>query len=597
MSFAHIFRLGALLGLWLLSYGLLSGQTRFGPFTAPNSGITMDLQLYYDNLPPSGMIPLRLIITNETDRDLSWQLTTESSLRYSRHSSVHTKRASFALPVPAGSTRRFELLAPLHLNDHQSHRFGSSLSLNISGYGIRSEEMPLRHYAHDGDISNGFVGLSSNLGRATFSSLQEEMLRTPRGARGRGRSTELAGTLLPIMFPAFPADWRGMSGFSLIILKGSDWLDLGDPERAAVRRWVMHGGDLILIHPEGESPLMPGLPTELAADGRHPLGHGHLIHRFSADGQAVVGELVADVELARPFSDRFASGRTLDQWTARRDLDRGLPGSTLMILFVFLFGLVIGPINLFVFARQKKRARILWTTPLISLIGCLVLLLMILLLEGTGGTGHRTVVAFHDHLRNEVHMHQEQITRTGLLLNRRFPLEEGVLIEQIPHVDPIHESTRTLARTGREFGGDWFHNRSMQGHWLRGTTSSRARLTLRVEGEDARLHSSFPDLLDQVFVRDAEGGFWLCENLRPGETVSLRPTTRAALRAWLMVETEYASPSFRTEIERLFDMLEKHPTEGFFLASTATPESFVYPTLPSIDWQKSPVLHFGHLSP
>lgn len=569
----------------------LPGQFRMSNFIEPNRGITMDLQLYYENLPPSGFIPIRLVITNETSNDHTWNLLSESGIRY-RGTGTYapdTQRASFSLSVPARSTRRFELLLPLSQTSSGTRHYGRNLSLNFSGYAIRSDRMPLQRYSSSDDTSHGFIGFSRSFGGPAFTALQESF-----GSSHRHSHMLPPGEVLNMAFPAFTADWRGLSGFSLLILKATDWENLGDPEQNAVRRWIMHGGDLLLVHAEGQPIRASGLPRQTVAEGRHAWGLGNVIHLVTPRAEAVSDLLAAEVRLAKGLVNWFPQGTALNQWEARRDLDRGLPGSTLMIIFVFVFGIIIGPVNLFVFAGKKNRARILWTTPLISLVGCLVLILMILLLEGTGGEGHRFVLAVHDHNRNEVHLHQEQITRTGLLLNRGFTLDEDALIERIPGVDPVYEARRTLVRTGSHFRGDWFHNRSMQAHWLRGTSSSRARLTLE-ENENSTVHSTFPDTLETVFIRDAEGVFWRADQLRSGESKVLTEVSLKDMQDWIEHLIENISTGSRDLVYRLSSSISDEPGEPFFLASTNSPESFVYSTLPSITWQESTLLHFGLL--
>ncbi len=66
----------------------------------------------------------------------------------------------------------------------------------------------------------------------------------------------------------------------------------------------------------------------------------------------------------------------------------------LILSFVLVFGALIGPVNLFVFARGKKRFRLFWTTPLISIIASVALIVGILLTDGIGGSGKQLIAVF-----------------------------------------------------------------------------------------------------------------------------------------------------------------------------------------------------------
>jgi len=94
--------------------------------------------------------------------------------------------------------------------------------------------------------------------------------------------------------------------------------------------------------------------------------------------------------------------------------------SGLIFGFILIFALVVGPLNLFVFASGKNRPRLFWTTPLISLIGAGLLAALMIVQDGFGGTGARTTLAVLLPQDKKMAVIQEQVSRTGILLGQPF---------------------------------------------------------------------------------------------------------------------------------------------------------------------------------
>src|SRR5690606_18267044 len=109
----------------------------------------------------------------------------------------------------------------------------------------------------------------------------------------------------------------------------------------------------------------------------------------------------------------------------------------LFVVVLIAFGLLVGPVNLFVFAKSGQRHRLFITTPIISLATCALLILLILIQDGTGGRGERIVLmeVRPDADENRAYLHQEQVSRTGVLLGSSFELKESAVISPVPLAD------------------------------------------------------------------------------------------------------------------------------------------------------------------
>ncbi len=96
-----------------------------------NSGISMKITSHYNDIPPSGMLPVRVEITNRTASPRSWDIL----ITQTNPPRGGSSRLSTTIDAPARSERTFELLVPL-LNQADAYRY-STLTASISGYGVR----------------------------------------------------------------------------------------------------------------------------------------------------------------------------------------------------------------------------------------------------------------------------------------------------------------------------------------------------------------------------------------------------------------------------------------------------------------------------
>src|SRR5512138_973558 len=71
----------------------------------PTLGVTFDLGTCFWDPPPAGMLPLRLDVRNDGDREREWTLAFSATSGYYRYGSTYT--TSYTVRVPAGAERRF----------------------------------------------------------------------------------------------------------------------------------------------------------------------------------------------------------------------------------------------------------------------------------------------------------------------------------------------------------------------------------------------------------------------------------------------------------------------------------------------------------
>ena len=94
-------------------------------------------------------------------------------------------------------------------------------------------------------------------------------------------------------------------------------------------------------------------------------------------------------------------------------------------LGLIIFAVLVGPLSLFLWAPAGKRQRLFLLIPAISVGFSLLLLLLILAGDGTGGTGSREVLIQVNPQDHSALISQNQICKTSVLLNNTFQLPEN----------------------------------------------------------------------------------------------------------------------------------------------------------------------------
>ncbi len=176
-------------------------------------------------------------------------------------------------------------------------------------------------------------------------------------------------------------NWLGYSCFDAIVLSGKEAEQLPSQVRLAIRRWLECGGTL-LVHSKS-------LPEEFSQGGRADGVGGYAVGL----GRAAAG--LADGETDWKTTYRKLIGSPIHIYLPvsvpdnRYDLlvaETTIPVRGLFVL-VLLFGVCIGPANLWLLSKYKRRIWLWWNVPAISLLTCLTVFGYSLASEGWTGRG------------------------------------------------------------------------------------------------------------------------------------------------------------------------------------------------------------------
>ncbi len=497
-------------------------------------------------LPTSGYLPVRVEIQNDEKSDLTWDLNTKSSIQDYTNSGGSELNSSHRLACPAGETRSFGLSLPL-LTDFPSITSGSynmpsTLNLTVNPGGNLPTSEAYLSTQHLADWPSVLISEKLYLPQK----IKLDKLVNPGGSRS---GTEFGAAFDP---KKMSADWHAYLGYQAILMSSADWLELNPDVRRAILASLRFGNDLTIYH-QGQDPTWSSLQLPQAIGENQPHGMGSItLAPYTTEKAFVPDEIVTrlrkqyrrDNLLAQSGSDYLAN-TTLRQLLGKKDFNIAL-----VVIVLLIFGIVVGPINLFVFTKGGQRHKLFFTTPLISLAASLVLLLVIVFQDGFGGSGHRAVLMQVHPGENTAYLSQEQVARTGLLFNTAFDTAPGTWIS--PMMMPASRWTRVnSANNGggnsyqvsekeekTEYRGDWFQSRSELAHLLLATRPTRGRIELASparKGNAPVIRSTFDFPLDRLFYRDKSGGIWFAENVSNAAPVTLK---KAGEKDWIdMLQT------------------------------------------------------------
>lgn len=565
------------------------------------TGTRLELRSVFDPIPPTGHVPVRAVITSGSSRDSTWSF--DFNKQSGGYDGQHSQTSSFRVGVPANSTQSALFLVPLVADYGSSRGFGNgSFSVNV-GAGVFGS----RHYAESGDSPNDFpsIAISPALADSSVTKLDKELESRRKSASMYGGNVKFGSQF---KLDDLPEDWLGYSGFDYLMFSHTDWAKLRPGVRRAVEQWIRLGGELHLYAPKETTDAALGIP---GGEGnlKRPVGHGR-VARFEWDGKELpdattVGRYwSAERRLADLQEGRTSIAKGSNYWPLVEAIGERSFASWQVVLFLVVFGILVGPVNLFVLAPSGRRHRLFVTTPLLSLGASALMVGVILLQDGTGGMGARFVAIEVQPGEAAGYVTQEQVSRTGVLLSGAFEMKQTALVEPVcmavrPWVK-LHSGQNAqkvaLTQEGLLRSGSHFQSRAEQGQILRAAVSTRARIEKKAgsaPNTPPTLISSLGFSVSQLFYIDESGEAWKSSAaLASGSEATLAKCDIKELRAAWDAAVEPASPQLRKALKLQTATLQR----GHFFAVAAEAPGFTLATLSAIDWDADRVALFGHVA-
>ncbi len=492
----------------LLATVARAGETSFGAVTvrideSPSSTITN-----------SGYFALPITVRNDSETDHEVGIILSGNDQFD---AVIARRIATALRVPAGTSVRTALYVPPALLTATVARVTIDGVLQREGVatGVIAHR-PMLDTGWRGRSNAPFLVLASRRVNPALRDAYENHASGNAGYEGFEITRAERDTLEWI------PDWLAYSRYAMVMIDSDDWLDATPAVREALGAYARTGGVLLVLGMGVTPAEIPGRATAVPADaGFAATGFGYTRvadDSEARDSRAEVLRVMRSAVLARPDSfDLSDAERTL-----RATPERTLPVGGILGL-LFLTAIVIGPVNLIVLARVRRRALLFLTTPVLGIGFAGTIFAVGLLHDGVSARVVSRSLTVLDHTQNRA----TTIAHWGVYAP--LPPAGGISIAPDTEVTPIGQASWgeasvsfTLDQGPRQvFGGDFVRSRVPAHLILRRDTTRRERVEITTEG-DARFATNGLGVdIDWLLHTSPGGGLYAAENIPAGGRVQL----------------------------------------------------------------------------
>ena len=554
----------------------------------PKTGTRLTLSAMSDALPSSGYFAVRVNAKNGEKIPTSWTFNFTSKDHSWGDSNNLT--STFSLSCAPGRQKNVEFLVPVVTAIHSESPL--ELRLDISA------RPPLRSAAEEMSSEQTHqwprILMSQDLDTRNSGPLDAAV------SSGRsGSGSDFAGAFSP---QSLTQDWRGYQGYDVLMLTSQDWKNIPPGAKDAIKKWNRLGGRII-IYQSAPSVTFSSLGIEGEQIDEQTLqrtwGEIKLLKLPSSSllNAPNTVKLIKSGELnprAVVIGEELTSNWPLQLAFGQRSFN-----PVFFILILIAFGIIVGPINLFVFAKANQRHRLFITTPIISLSASALLLVIIIFQDGFGGKGFRHCLIEIRPEENTAYIEQQQIARTGVLFKTSFEAKTNAIISPVvldesrwTRITPYNNGGESRYRiTEREqnkhkLSGDWFKSRSEYGHFATSVQATRGRLELASPNGPPILSSTFDFPLAKIYYIDKSGGIWQSDKeLKRGKKIQLSPCPRTDFNKWLTSQEADLNANSQTRLKLIVDR------QNHFIALSE--EGPFIDTLSSLSWKQSTALLTG----
>jgi len=504
-----------------------------------------------------GFMAVRVRIENRANVARSWAFVFNSEHNW-------RQKMEFTQPLVVGPRSVLETVVFVPGLGEAAGGNAIQLRATVQGPGVERDSVSLTNYNSD---VRRYVASSASQEVALYAAIaaSPEGGRSGSGSTGGSSSSSASMELAVVDAAAWPADWRVWEPFSQVVMSDREFRALDGARRAALLDWVGLGGALSLYPPFAAA----NPPTETTGSA-----WGSGVIRSVANALNEDKTIQPDDAPAKSFHQRLVNeaitASTPPGVGEAYALSRGSVGIT---LFLLLFGILIGPVNLLVFAPPQRRHRLFVTVPLIALAASAVLALVIIWRDGFGGAGVQRGLVILLPGENKAVVFQNQLSRTGVLFASRFafPSDTRLLLPSAAPTPGGNNREKAFARDEASVSGAWFASRQRQQHLMERITPTRARVELVGGGGGADappiVQSSVGAALRDFRYRDSAQRLWGADEVTPGQKVTLR-------------ELPVGSPDLPA---------------GNFLGRAAASELAPLATLPAIRWDEPAFFYTGRV--
>jgi hypothetical protein len=340
-------------------------------------------------------------------------------------------------------------------------------------------------------------------------------------------------------------NWLPLGPYDGIVLTGTDFDGCPANVQNAIVRYVEAGGSLTLLGRAKLPPTWTKAETREGLDVHYP-GFGACLVQPKGNVAALSPEAWRVLDESWKKSNRAWSqvGSPTDAHRNFPVVDNVAIPVRGLFIFMFVFVILIGPINLYWLSRTGRRLWLLWTVPVFSLLTSGLLFVYMAITEG-----------WHGHLRAEaitlLDERSGHATSLGWLGYYSPMTPSGGLrfdrdTELSPHImnDTMH---RGGGRAGTPLTINWTDGQHLETGWitakvpihflLRRCDNRRERLPLRKAGNDLFAVNGLTADVASLWLADKEGHVYKASDIHAGAEVKLdRTSDKASVSADVLRE-------------------------------------------------------------
>jgi hypothetical protein len=333
----------------------------------------------------------------------------------------------------------------------------------------------------------------------------------------------------------WPSTWLSYSGYDGVITTREEFDQAPAPVRTALEQFVEAGGCLTVL---GNSKLSPAWTERRVKHGSviidHP-GFGTCFSVAETDPEKW-GKNVWE-HLAGTWLCCVSVWKSdIPESEANRQLKVGggttvSPGTLFGIMV--LFCVVIGPVNLTILARKKRRIWMLWTVPVISLVTCGLVFGYMIVAEGWGGRRITQGITFLD----ETHHRATTIGWTAFY--SPLPRSSGLHFSADTELTPASTvEMEGYGRAGNAHSLDWSTDQHLTSGWLtprvpthyrlRKSETRRERVNIHRQEGKLTLVNGLGAPINEIWYADTDGKVYAAGPVPAGGQAELKDTGRKA---------------------------------------------------------------------
>jgi hypothetical protein len=191
----------------------------------------------------------------------------------------------------------------------------------------------------------------------------------------------------PVPPTSWTSSWLGLSRYDGVVLTGDDLRGMPAAAQMALWQYVECGGALLVLGQAAVPEAWRRAESNVGGLAQYRAGFGTCLVSTDADYDRWPPGLWTEVltswdQTASPWRKQRSQIEANTDFPVTKDL--GVPTVGLYLLMI-LFTIIIGPVNVMLLSRRRRRIWLLWTVPAISLTTCMAVMGYMILAEGWRG--------------------------------------------------------------------------------------------------------------------------------------------------------------------------------------------------------------------